>query len=550
MLRDVGARYAFREGVLMKRSRVAILAVVLLGFVLLARPAASAEARAPIANLVFIHHSVGANWLNDGLCQSLNDNGFHVADIYYGWTGGTSTVYGDHTDTSDWPTWFTDSVMGLVYPEMDAMTAPNALDPVSGENTVIVFKSCYPSSDVGDDITDEQAVYNSLLAYFQAHPDKMFVLVTPPPMQSISNPAKTRELCNWLTDRQSGWLKDLTSKNVFVYDLFNVLTHPDAHHKVKDFVEFHSVVPGYNTLYYPSGDDHPSTVGNEKATAEFVPLLRLWYAEFSGGAAPPPVVETPARYQQTDPSVFYTGKWRVQRGRLFSGWSQAYAKTRGASVTVSFSGTQLDLVATRSRTNGMALVSVDGGAPVRVDLYSRYTLPRQTVFSTGELGDGLHWVQMTYTRVKNRASRGYTINLDAVDVTGTPMGNTFYQETSDKLVYAGSWWPVTSARYSGSGSNYADSAGSSVTIPFKGVRCSLIGTKARAYGKAKVFIDGAYAGVVDFYNSRTRYNQVLWNSPFLSPGNHTVTVNWTGTKSHRARGTMINLDAVGVVGTM
>jgi hypothetical protein len=232
-------------------------------------------------NLVFIHHSVGENWLNDGLCQALNDGDFHVADIYYGWTGGTENAYGDHTDTSDWPTWFTDEVMGLVYAELGQMTAPNAIDPAPGQNTIIMFKSCFPNSDVGSDITDEKAVYNSLLTYFQAHPEKMFVLCTPPPMQSISAPLKTRELCNWLTDRTGGWLKDLTSGNVFVFDLYNVLTDPNAHHRLVSGVEVHEVVAGHNTLYYDSdGDDHPNTVGNVKATTEFVPLLEKWYLDF------------------------------------------------------------------------------------------------------------------------------------------------------------------------------------------------------------------------------------------------------------------------------
>ena len=139
------------------------------------------EARS--VNLVFIHHSVGENWLNDGLCRALNDHGYHVADIYYGWR-----EYGDHTDTVDWPMWFTDEVMGLVYQEMGNMTAPNTLRPAPGENTIVMFKSCFPNSDVGSDISDEKAIYDSLLPYLQQHPDKMFVLVTPPPMQEISDP--------------------------------------------------------------------------------------------------------------------------------------------------------------------------------------------------------------------------------------------------------------------------------------------------------------------------------------------------------------------------
>jgi hypothetical protein len=226
-------------------------------------------------NLVFIHHSVGENWLNDGLCQSLNDRGYNVADIYYGWR-----EYGDRTDTVDWPMWFNDEVMSLVYQETGNMTAPNTLRPAPGENTIVMFKSCFPNSDVGSDISDEQAIYNSLVPYVQEHPDKMFVLVTSPPMQEISDPQKTRELCDWLTDRQSGWLADLTTGNVFVFDLYNVLTDSAAHHRLVDGQEVHESVPGHNTLAYPSGDDHPSTEGNIKATEEFVPLLDFWYQQF------------------------------------------------------------------------------------------------------------------------------------------------------------------------------------------------------------------------------------------------------------------------------
>jgi hypothetical protein len=61
-------------------------------------------------NLIFIHHSVGENWLNAGLNQMLNDNNIHVADTYYGWR-----QMGDRTDTSDWPDWFNDDFMPTVY---------------------------------------------------------------------------------------------------------------------------------------------------------------------------------------------------------------------------------------------------------------------------------------------------------------------------------------------------------------------------------------------------------------------------------------------------
>jgi len=227
-------------------------------------------------NLIFIHHSVGENWLNDGLCQSLNESNIHVADTYYGWSN-----MGDYTDTADWPRWFNDDVMPSVYGKLSTETAQNTIEPGDGENTIIMFKSCYPNSEVGDSIDDEKAIYNSLLDYFAQHTDKMFVLITPPPMQNISNPKKTRELANYLVD-QNGWLKDYPYKNVFVFDLYNVLTAPDNHHMLVDGFEEHIVSDPNNTLYYDSGgDDHPNTQGNIKATEEFVPLLLYWYSLFA-----------------------------------------------------------------------------------------------------------------------------------------------------------------------------------------------------------------------------------------------------------------------------
>ena len=227
-------------------------------------------------NLIFLHHSCGENLLHGGLNQALNGSGFHVADTYYGWK-----EYGDHTDTEDWPMWFNDKVMALVYNEMNAMTASNSIEPATGENTVVMFKSCYPCSEVGDSVDDETAVYNSLLPYFASRPDKMFVMLTPPPMRKISHPELTRKLCNWLADRENGWLAGLKTGNVFVFDFYNVLTDPDAHHRLVDGREEHSVVGGADTLHYPSGDDdHPNWEGNAKAAGELIGLLNHWYKQF------------------------------------------------------------------------------------------------------------------------------------------------------------------------------------------------------------------------------------------------------------------------------
>lgn len=226
-------------------------------------------------NLIFIHHSVGENWLNAGLNEMLNDSNIHVADTYYGWH-----EMGDRTDTSDWPDWFNDDVMPTVYNEIGNMTGYNSIEPADGENTIVMFKSCYPNSDVGNSIDDEKEIYLSLLEYFSQHPDKMFVLITSPPMQRISHSDKTRELANWLV-ASDGWRSDYTGNNLFVFDFYNVLTAENNHHMLVDGVEEHIINDGSNTLHYDSaGDDHPSDEGSLKAAEEFVPLLMYWYKEF------------------------------------------------------------------------------------------------------------------------------------------------------------------------------------------------------------------------------------------------------------------------------
>lgn len=226
-------------------------------------------------NMIFLHHSVGENWLNDGLCHALNDQNIHVADTYYGWSD-----MGDRTDTGDWPDWFNDQVMPSVYTKLDTETAQNAIDAGAGENTIVMFKSCYPNSDVGMSITDEMNIYSSLLPYFAEHPERMFILVTPPPMQHISTPKRTRELTNYLVS-DDGWLSSYDVGNVFVFDLYNVLTSPENHHMMVAGTPQHIVADSSNTLYYDSdGDDHPNGFGNQKAVDEFVPLFLYWYDQF------------------------------------------------------------------------------------------------------------------------------------------------------------------------------------------------------------------------------------------------------------------------------
>ncbi|MBN2502906.1 MAG: hypothetical protein JXB38_19155 [Anaerolineales bacterium] len=256
--------------------------------------------------LIFIHHSTGENWLTDGygnLGSALQENNYFVSDTNYGW--GPNGV-GDTTDIPDWLRWFssdeTPEVMDAVYAESrensdDYQYFDRFIADPGGENEVILFKSCFPNSDLSGNPDDQPGdyedytvagakyVYNQILSYFAARPDKLFIAITAPPLSDGTHAANARAFNNWLLH---DWLVDYDGNNVKVFDFYNVLTGEDHHHQLVNGEIKHTYAVGHDTLVYPSDDDHPSAAGSQKATEEFVPLLNAWYNGWKAGAPTTP----------------------------------------------------------------------------------------------------------------------------------------------------------------------------------------------------------------------------------------------------------------------
>jgi len=242
-----------------------------------------------VVKYFFAHHSTGSAWIQascGGLGTALNANNYYVTESDYGWeprpTPTAPAPIGSYTDTIHWPYWFVDDIMQYVYTNTSHYDYTNTFADPGGDIEVVMFKSCYPNSEVGDSIEDEKAIYNGLLNYFSSHTDKLFILAIPPPEIDISSQVLTREISNWLADRRVGWLSGYPHNNVYAFDYYNVLTHTDNHHWVAGNCEMHEVNVANNELYYPSGDSHPTCEGHQKATAEFIPLLNGWYNLWKG----------------------------------------------------------------------------------------------------------------------------------------------------------------------------------------------------------------------------------------------------------------------------
>ena len=263
--------------------------------------------------LIFIHHSTGGNWLADpfqnelggDLGRALMQNNYFVSATNYAW--GPDSI-GDATDIPNWLDWFrsekSPTYLNALYTENgqnfgDFGAWQRLADDPGGENQIILFKSCFPNSDLEGKPEDTpnpegwlsvghaKYVYDEILKYFATRPDKLFVVITAPPLKASSTSRKAaanaRALNQWLVN---DWLRENNYQlsNVAVFDFYNVLTGPDNHHRWKGGQIEHVFTPGQNTEYYPSGDDHPSRLGNRKASEEFVPLLNIFYNRWAATA--------------------------------------------------------------------------------------------------------------------------------------------------------------------------------------------------------------------------------------------------------------------------
>jgi len=245
--------------------------------------------------LIFIHHSTGENWLADGygnLGRELAANNYFVSDTNYGW--GPNGI-GDNTDIPSWMEWFrgaeTPTYMNALLNEsgQNADYTRTFSDP-GGENSIIMFKSCFPNSELTGSPNDPPGtyedlsvggakyVYNQLLQFFTSRPDKLFIVITAPPLSDGTYARNARAFNLWLVN---DWLNEnqYALDNVAVFDFYNILTGPDAHHRyINGSVEY--IQGSRDTLYYPSGDDHPSEKGSRKATEEFIPMLNSFYNQW------------------------------------------------------------------------------------------------------------------------------------------------------------------------------------------------------------------------------------------------------------------------------
>ncbi|MDP2183177.1 MAG: chitobiase/beta-hexosaminidase C-terminal domain-containing protein [Actinomycetota bacterium] len=126
-----------------------------------------------------------------------------------------------------------------------------------------------------------------------------------------------------------------------------------------------------------------------------------------------------ARYDQQGPAITFTGGWTTYSHSSAFGGNYTYSVNAGATATITFRGTDFIWIANQAPDFGIASVSVDGSAPVLVDLYAPNWPFQQQVWSARGLTDTTHTVVIRPTGTKNASASNTKVGVDAVDLLGS-----------------------------------------------------------------------------------------------------------------------------------
>ncbi|HJP88977.1 MAG TPA: glycoside hydrolase family 25 protein [Candidatus Limnocylindrales bacterium] len=118
---------------------------------------------------------------------------------------------------------------------------------------------------------------------------------------------------------------------------------------------------------------------------------------------------TGSRTQQSSTSVKFSSGWTTSSVSSASGGSVKYTKTKGASVSYTFTGSSIAWVSPKGPARGSADVYVDGVLKATVSLYSSTYQAQRIVFAYNWAANGTHTI-----KIVNKATSGHPrIDVDA-----------------------------------------------------------------------------------------------------------------------------------------
>jgi len=276
----------------------------------------------------------------------------------------------------------------------------------------------------------------------------------------------------------------------------------------------------------------------------------------TSGAVTVTVSQTATRFEDTDLSIVYTdgvtapgqpaGWWHGSRSRTWSNKTASFNRSQGAQARFTFTGTTVRWIGFLAPWAGIARVYVDDVFVTELDLYQPTEQTQAVVFSRTGLTNGPHSLTVESTGRKNASSVDYAVVVDAFEVAPAvplPATGTRVEETG--LSFSSGWTSDSQPIRAWSGGTAAMSAtaGATASFTFTGTEVRWVGLRGPQYGIARVSLDGAFQATVDTY-APAEIEGIVFIATTLTPGNHTLTINVTGTANAAATGSTIVVDAM------
>ncbi|PKQ17089.1 MAG: hypothetical protein CVT67_01220 [Actinobacteria bacterium HGW-Actinobacteria-7] len=245
-------------------------------------------------------------------------------------------------------------------------------------------------------------------------------------------------------------------------------------------------------------------------------------------------VQATTRFQNSDAKLAWSGYWVTQSRSELSGGTLSYSAISRSTAKASFSGTGIAWIGTRGPKFGKAAVYVDGKLNRTVDLYSKTTAYRQSVFNVTALSPGTHVIEIVVLRQKNSASGGYLVGVDALDVINGSMSQATaelkrFEDTDTTFALLGQWKSFSNIAYSAGRHIYTVDPGARFYATFYGSEVRWIGSSSPKYGWALVSVDGSAPQKIVITSSAYEYKKVLFAKTGLSQGKkHTIMIEAHG----------------------
>ena len=274
---------------------------------------------------------------------------------------------------------------------------------------------------------------------------------------------------------------------------------------------------------------------------------------------PNPPIPAKANRVEDSSGVVFTGPWTKSSSQFgWSGGSAMQSTTAGATASITFTGTSIRWIGSRGRGHGIALVSVDGGPAREVSLFARPTdeIHAPAVTISG-LSPGQHTLKITVAGRHDSQGEGDVVVVDAFDIQpGTTISH--WQDSNPGFQYSSGW--VKSSIYqpfSGTGmanvpelpvtAQESETAGATLTVPFRGNGISWIGYRGPDAGIATVRIDSGPATEIDLYSPAEIYQPVVFTVQGLGDAVHALTITATGRKNAASSAARVVVDALDVI---